>query len=234
VNVLGASDYSMRIWVKPDRLAHLGITIPEIKKAISEQNIIVPGGKFGAEPAPEGTEFTYTVRMPDRLQTAEEFGNIIVRTNTDGSQVHISDIANVELGVETYLAYTRLDKEDCAIIALYQMPGSNAVELQEQVLATMEVLKASFPEGIDYTVSLDTTKPITAGIKEIVITLLIAIVLVVLVVYIFIQDFRATLIPTIAIPVSLIGAFVLFPMLGFTVNYIIPFGTGPGHRDSSG
>jgi HAE1 family hydrophobic/amphiphilic exporter-1 len=218
VNVLGASDYSMRIWVKPDRLAHLGITIPEIRKAISEQNIIVPGGKFGAEPAPEGTEFTYTVRMPDRLQTAEEFGNIILRTNTDGSQVRISDIANVELGVETYLAYTRLDKEDCAIIALYQMPGSNAVELQEQVLASMEELKASFPEGIDYMVSLDTTKPITAGIKEIVITLLIAIVLVVLVVYIFIQDFRATLIPTIAIPVSLIGAFVLFPMLGFTVN----------------
>ena len=218
VNVLGASDYSMRIWVKPDRLAHLGISIGDIKKAISEQNIIVPGGKFGAEPAPEGTEFTYTVRMPERLQTAEEFGNIIVRTNPDGSQVHISDIARVELGVETYLAYTRLDQEEAAIIALYQMPGSNAVELQEVVLKTMEELKANFPEGIDYTISLDTTTPITAGIKEILNTLLIAIVLVVLVVFIFIQDFRATLIPTLAIPVSLIGAFVLFPMLGFTIN----------------
>ena len=218
VNVLGASDYSMRIWVKPDRLAHLGITIGEIRQAIAEQNIIVPGGKFGAEPAPEGTEFTYTVRMPERLQTPEEFGNIIVRTNEDGSQVRIADIANVELGVETYLAYTRLDREDCAIIAIYQMPGSNAVELQEKVLTTMEELKADFPEGIDYTVSLDTTKPITAGIREIVTTLLIAIVLVVLVVFIFIQDFRATLIPTLAIPVSLVGAFTLFPMLGFTVN----------------
>jgi HAE1 family hydrophobic/amphiphilic exporter-1 len=218
VNVLGASDYSMRIWVKPDRLAHLGITIGDIRKAISEQNIIVPGGKFGAEPAPEGTEFTYTVRMPDRLQTAEEFGDIIVRTNSDGSQVHISDIANVELGVETYLAYTRMDKEECAIIAIYQMPGSNAVALQEQVLGAMDELKANFPEGIDYTVSLDSTKPITAGIQEIIVTLLIAIVLVVLVVFIFIQDFRATLIPTLAIPVSLVGAFILFPMLGFTVN----------------
>jgi HAE1 family hydrophobic/amphiphilic exporter-1 len=218
VNVLGASDYSMRIWVKPDRLALLGISIGEIRQAIAEQNIIVPGGKFGAEPAPEGTEFTYTVRMPERLQTPEEFGNIIIRTNEDGSQVHISDVANVELGVETYLAYTRLDREGCAIIALYQMPGSNAVELQEKVLATMEELKASFPEGIDYTVSLDTTKPITAGIREIVTTLLIAIVLVVMVVFIFIQDFRATLIPTLAIPVSLVGAFTLFPMLGFTVN----------------
>jgi HAE1 family hydrophobic/amphiphilic exporter-1 len=218
VNVLGASDYSMRIWVKPDRLAHLGITIGEIRQAIAEQNIIVPGGKFGAEPAPEGTEFTYTVRMPERLQTPEEFGNIIVRTNEDGSQVRIADIANVELGVETYLAYTRLDREDCAIIAIYQMPGSNAVELQEKVLTTMEELKADFPEGIDYTVSLDTTKPITAGIREIVTTLLIAIVLVVLVVFIFIQDVRATLIPTLAIPVSLVGAFTLFPMLGFTVN----------------
>jgi HAE1 family hydrophobic/amphiphilic exporter-1 len=218
VNVLGASDYSMRIWVKPDRLAHLGITIGEIRQAIAEQNIIVPGGKFGAEPAPEGTEFTYTVRMPDRLQTAEQFGDIIVRTNEDGSQVRIEDIANVELGVETYLAYTRLDKEPCAIIALYQMPGSNAVELQERVIVTMEQLKTNFPEGIDYTVSMDTTKPITAGIQEIVVTLLIAIVLVVLVVFIFIQDLRATLIPTLAIPVSLVGAFVLFPMLGFTVN----------------
>jgi HAE1 family hydrophobic/amphiphilic exporter-1 len=218
VNVLGASDYSMRIWVKPDRLAHLGITIGEIRKAISEQNIIVPGGKFGAEPAPEGTEFTYTVRMPDRLQTAEEFGNIIVRTNSDGSQVHLSDIATVELGVETYLAYTRLDGEECALIAIYQMPGSNAVELQETVLATMEELNANFPEGVDYTVSLDTTKPITAGIKEIVVTLFIAMALVILVVFIFIQDFRATLIPTIAIPVSLVGAFILFPVLGFTIN----------------
>ena len=218
VNVMGASDYSMRIWVKPDRLAHLGVSIGDIKKAISEQNIIVPGGKFGAEPAPEGTEFTYTVRMPDRLETVEQFGNIIVRSNSDGSQVHISDIASVELGVETYLAYTRLDRKQNAIIALYQIPGSNAVELQERVIATMDELKVNFPEGIEYTVSLDTTTPITAGIKEIIVTLIIAMILVILVVYIFIQDLRATLIPSLAIPVSLIGAFVLFPMLGFTIN----------------
>ena len=224
VNVMGASDYSMRIWVKPDRLAHLGVSIGDIKKAISEQNIIVPGGKFGAEPAPEGTEFTYTVRMPDRLETVEQFGNIIVRSNSDGSQVHISDIASVELGVETYLAYTRLDRKQNAIIALYQIPGSNAVELQERVIATMDELKVNFPEGIEYTVSLDTTTPITAGIKEIIVTLIIAMILVILVVYIFIQDLRATLIPSLAIPVSLIGAFVLFPMLGFTINTLYLLG----------
>ncbi|MFQ5583880.1 MAG: efflux RND transporter permease subunit, partial [Calditrichia bacterium] len=220
VNVLGASDYSMRIWIKPDRLAQLGITIPEIIDAIRAQNVIVPGGKFGAEPAPPGTEFTYTVRLPDRLQSAKEFGEIVVRTSEAGSQVKIKNIARVELGVETYNAFTRLDGKQCAIIALYQAPGSNAVDLAEQIRTTMATLSHSFPEGLKYTVSMDTTKPITAGIKEIVITLFIALALVILVVFIFIQDWRATLIPTIAIPVSLIGAFIVFPMLGFTVNVL--------------
>jgi len=218
VDVLGASDYSMRIWVKPDRLAQLGISISEIKKAVGEQNIIVPGGKFGAEPAPEGTAFTYTVKMPDRLQTEEEFGDIIVRTNSDGSQVRIKDIARVELGVEIYSAFTRLNGESCAIISIYQMPGSNAVELQQSILETMQELSQRFPEGVEYEISLDATKPITAGIKEIIVTLFVALALVILVVFIFIQDWRATLIPTLAIPVSLVSAFMLFPLLGFTVN----------------
>ncbi len=220
VNVLGASDYSMRIWVKPDRLAHLGITVPEIINAIRQQNVIVPGGKFGAEPAPAGTDFTYNVRMPERLVSEEEFGAIVIRTTSDGSQVRIRDVASVELGVESYNVATRFAKQECALITLYQAPGTNAVDLASQVIATMDEMKGSFPEGMDYEVGLDSTLPITAGIKEIVITLLIALSLVIRVVFIFIQDFRATLIPTIAIPVSLIGAFAIFPLLGFTINVL--------------
>ena len=220
VNVLGASDYSMRIWIKPDQLAHLGISIPEIMDAIRAQNVIVPGGKFGAEPAPPGTEFTYTVRLPDRLQSEEEFGEIVVRTQENGAQVKIKHIARVELGVETYNSFTRLNGRSCSVIALYQAPGSNAVALAETIKSTMAELARSFPQSITYDISIDATKPITAGINEIVETLIIALVLVVLVVFIFIQDWRATLIPTIAIPVSLLGTFMAFPLLGFTINVL--------------
>ncbi|MCD6597815.1 MAG: efflux RND transporter permease subunit, partial [Bacteroidales bacterium] len=220
VNVMGTSDYSMRIWIKPDRLAQLNIAVPEIIAAIRAQNIIVPGGKFGAEPAPPGTEFTYTVRLPERLQTEEEFGEIVIRTNEGGSQVKVKDIARVELGVETYSAFTRLNGEQCSIIALYQAPGSNAVELAEQVKIAIAELALSFPESVNYDISLDATLPITAGIDEIIETFIIALLLVILVVFVFIQDWRATLVPTVAIPVSLLGAFIFFPMLGFTVNVL--------------
>ncbi|MBU2556007.1 MAG: efflux RND transporter permease subunit [Bacteroidetes bacterium] len=218
--VLGASDYSMRVWVKPDLLSQMGITIPEITSAIQQQNVIVPGGKFGAEPAPPGTEFTYTVRMPERFNNEEAFGEIIVRTNEDGSQLKLKDIADINLGVETYNAFTRLNGRQCAVIALYQSPGSNAVLLAEEVRAAMEDMAQRFPEGIKYDVSLDATAPITAGIDDIVKTLFEALFLVILVVFIFIQDWRATLIPLLAIPVSLIGAFMLFPLLGFTINVL--------------
>ena len=220
VNVLGASDYSMRIWVKPDRLSQIGITVPEILNAINNQNAIVPGGKFGAEPAPVGTEFTYSVRMPERFNSPKEFGEIVVRTLPDGSQVKLKDIATVNLGVETYNSFTRLNGKKCSIIAIYQAPGSNAVNLAQNVIKEMDNLKTKFPESVKYDVSLDSTKPITAGIKDIIITLFEALFLVVLVVFIFIQDWRATLIPTIAIPVSLVGAFIFFPLLGFTVNVL--------------
>jgi len=220
VNVLGASDYSMRIWIKPDRLAHLGISVPEIVDAIRAQSVVVPGGKFGAEPAPPGTEFTYTVRLPDRLQNAEEFGEIVVRTAANGSQVKIKHIARVELGVETYNAFTRMNGKPCAMIALYQAPGSNAVALAETVKATMADLSRSFPKSMRYDISLDTTTAITAGIDEIIETLFIALALVILVVFIFIQDWRATLIPTIAIPVSLLATFMAFPLIGFTINVL--------------
>ncbi|UCF64679.1 MAG: efflux RND transporter permease subunit [bacterium] len=220
VDVLGASDYSMRIWIKPDRLAQLGITVPEIVDAIRAQNVIVPGGKFGAEPAPPGTEFTYTVRLPDRLQAAEEFGEVVIRTSAEGAQVKVKDIARVELGVETYDMFTRMNNKDATIIAIYQAPGSNAVDLKERILLAMEEIAQRFPDGINYDVSLDLVKPITAGIEEIIVTLFIALALVILVVFLFIQDWRATMIPTIAIPVSLVGAFIVFPMLGFTINVL--------------
>lgn len=220
VVVLGASDYSMRIWIKPDRLAQLGITIPEIVDAIRQQSVIVPGGKFGAEPAPPGTEFTYTVRLPESLQSPEEFGEVVIRTTEGGAQVKIKDVARVELGVETYNAFTRLDGKECTVIALYQAPGSNATELAEIVKRTIEDISVSFPESMVYDISLDTTLAITAGIKEIVVTLIIALILVILVVFIFIQDWRAAMIPTIAIPVSLIAAFMIFPAIGFTINVL--------------
>ena len=220
VDVLGASDYSMRIWVEPDRLAQMGITVSEIQSAINQQNVIVPGGKFGAEPAPPGTEFTYSVRLPERFSSPESFGEIVIRTTPEGSQVKLKDIAKINLGVESYNAYTRLNNKTCSVIALYQAPGSNAVDLAKQVIAAMDAMQDKFPESVEYEVSLDATLPITAGIKDIVITLIIAILLVVFVVFIFIQDWRATLIPTIAIPVSLIGAFIFFPIMGFTINVL--------------
>ncbi|MFW2365467.1 MAG: efflux RND transporter permease subunit, partial [Desulforhopalus sp.] len=220
VNVIGASDYSMRIWIKPDRLAHLGISVPEIIDAIRAQSVVVPGGKFGAEPAPPGNEFTYTVRLPDRLQNEKEFGEVVIRTTPEGSQVKIKHVARVELGVETYNAFTRLNGKPCAMIALYQAPGSNAVALAETVKTTMADLSNSFPKSMRYDISLDTTTAITAGIEEIIETLFIALGLVILVVFIFIQDWRAALIPTIAIPVSLLGAFIVFPIIGFTINVL--------------
>ncbi len=220
VNVMGASDYSMRIWIQPDRLARMGITVPEIVDAIQAQSVIVPGGKFGAEPAPRGTEFTYTVRLPERLQSEKEFGEVVIRTTDSGAQVKVKHVARVELGVETYNAFTRLDGRPCAMIAVYQAPGSNAVQLAEKVKKTMTELSESFPESLRYDISLDTTLAITAGIDEIVETLFIALGLVILVVFIFLQDWRAALIPTIAIPVSLIGAFMVFPLIGFTINVL--------------
>ncbi|WP_370391123.1 efflux RND transporter permease subunit [uncultured Winogradskyella sp.] len=218
VQVFGASDYSMRIWIKPDRLAKLGITVPEIVNAIRQQNVVAPGGKFGAEPAPPGTEFTYTVRLPEQLVNEKEFEDIVIRTQADGSQLKLKDIAEIRLGAENYNSLSRTNGKDAAAIAIYQSPGTNAVALADEVRAAMDELSLSFPEDLKYEVSLDATEPIIAGIDEIIETLIIALVLVILVVYIFIQDFRATLIPTLAIPVSLVAAFMFFPILDFTVN----------------
>jgi HAE1 family hydrophobic/amphiphilic exporter-1 len=217
-SVLGGSEYAMRVWVKPDQLAKLGLTVPDITQAIQQQNVIAPAGQIGGPPAVPGTRFTYQVRTQGRLSTAEEFGNVIIRSNPDGSQVRVRDVARVELGTQNYSAYSRLNGGPASILAIYQLPGANGLELKEAIDKTMVELSRDFPGDLDYLVSLDTTLAIEAGIREIVVTLFQAVALVILVVFIFLQNARATLIPSLAVPVSLIGTFAVFPLLGFSIN----------------
>ncbi len=217
-NVLGGSEYAMRVWVKPDQLAKLGLTVPDITRAIQEQNVIAPAGQIGGPPALPGTQFTYPVRTQGRLRTAEEFGNVIIRSNPDGSQVRVKDVARVELGTQIYNATSRLNKGPAAVLAIYQLPGANGLEVAEQVESVMREMAEDFPNDLDYKVSLDTTLAIKEGIHEIIVTLFEAVALVILVVFIFLQNLRATLIPTLAMPVSLIGTFAVFPLLGFSIN----------------
>ena len=218
--VMGSSqtEYSMRVWIKPDQLSKLALTVPDITGAIKQQNVLVPAGQIGGPPAPAGTEHTYTVQTGSRFETAEEFGNVIVRANSDGSHVLLKDVARIELGTQGYQIKARLDGSESALLQVFQLPDANGLDVATQVKATLERIRQDFPDDVEYVISLDTTKPITAGINEIVVTLFQALVLVILVVYIFLQSSRATLIPALAVPVSLIGAFAVFPLLGFTVN----------------
>ncbi len=212
------TEYAMRVWVRPDELAKLNLTTADLKRAILEQNTLVPAGQLGGPPAPDNTEFTYTVQTAGRFQTAEQFGAVVVRSNEDGSQVRLKDVATIELGAQNYLMNTRTDGRSSAVISIYQLPDANGLEVARRILATVEDLSRRFPEDVVYDVPLDTTKPITAGIREIVVTLFQAVALVVLVVFVFLQNFRATLIPTLAVPVSLVGSFAAFPLLGFSIN----------------
>ncbi len=218
--VVGGSafEYTMRIWIKPDQIAKLGLTVPDITNAIREQNVLIPAGQIGGPPAPEGTEFTYTVATPSRLSTAEEFGAVVVRSNPDGSQVFLRDVARIELGTQNYLLSANLNGDPSALLMIYQLPDANGLEVAAEIFSTLETLETRFPADIDYVISLDTTRPIKAGIREIVVTLFEAMTLVILVVYIFLQNVRATLIPALAVPVSLIGTFAVFPLLGFSIN----------------
>jgi HAE1 family hydrophobic/amphiphilic exporter-1 len=218
--VLGGSltEYSMRVWIKPDQLSKLALTVADITAAIQQQNVLVPAGQIGGPPAPAGTEFTYTVQTGGRFETPEEFGGIIVRANPDGSHVLLKDVARIELGSQGYQIKARLDGSDSALLQVFQLPDANGLEVAEQVKAALEKISENLPDDIEVVMSLDTTKPITAGIREIVITLFQALGLVILVVYIFLQSARATFIPALAVPVSLIGAFAVFPLLGFTIN----------------
>jgi HAE1 family hydrophobic/amphiphilic exporter-1 len=224
VQVFGSGQYAMRLWVKPDQLAKLGITVPEIVSAIQAQNTVNPAGKAGGEPAPKGQEFTYSVLAQGRLQSPEQFGEIVVRETPDGGTVRVRDVARIELGSQDYSAAGRFNGKPSAVIATYQLPGSNAVNAAAGVQKLLTQLKERFPDDVDFVVALDTTRSVTQGIKEIVVTLLIALGLVILVVYLFLQNLRATLIPLLAVPVSLIGTFVLFPLFGFSINTLSLFG----------
>ena len=224
VTVFGAGQYAMRLWVKPDQLAKLNITVPEIVDAIKDQNTVNPAGQIGAEPAPPGIDYTYSIRAQGRLERPEEFAQIVLRANPDGSLVRLADVARIELGSQTYSMVGRLNGKPSAVLALYQLPGSNAIAAVDGVKRLMEEVKNNFPSDLEYSIPLDTTQSVREGIKEIIHTLFEALVLVVIVVFIFLQGWRATLIPALAVPVSLIGTFAMFPLLGFSINTIALMG----------
>ena len=224
VTVFGAGQYAMRFWVRPDQLAKLNITIPEIVDAIQKQNTVNPSGQVGAEPAPKGQEYTYAIRSQGRLESPEEFEKIVLRANPDGSLVRLKDVARIELGSQNYALQGRLNGKAGAVLALYQLPGTNAIQAVDGVKKLMEQAKKSFPPDMDYVIALDTTQAVREGLKEIVKTLYEALILVILVVFIFLQGWRSTLIPALAVPVSLIGTFAFFPLLGFSLNTIALMG----------
>src|SRR5438128_832155 len=216
VQVFGAGRYAMRLWVKPDQLAKLSITVPEIVTALQSQNTVNPAGQIGGEPAPQGQDFTYSVRAQGRLSTPEEFEQIVVRAAPDGGIVRIKDVARVELGAQDYTVVSHLNGKPSALIAVYQLPGSNAVQAAEGVKKLLAEEKRRLPRGVDYTVALDTTRAVTEGIKEIIETLLIAIGLVIIVVYVFLQGWRATLIPMLSVTIAISVALSAFNALALS------------------
>src|SRR5260221_1803870 len=224
VQISGAGEYAMRLWLKPDKLANFGLTVPDIVSAVQTQNTVNSAGQIGSEPVPTGQEHTYTARSQGRLVKPEQFEEIVIRELPDGGAVRLKDLARVELGAQTYNTRGRVNGKPAALISVYQLPGTNALAAAQGVKRLMETLKQRFPRGVDYVISLDTTQPVTAGIHEIVVTLVEAIALVILVVYLFLQSWRATLVPLFAVPVSLVGTFVFFPLLGFSINTLSLFG----------
>src|SRR5580700_11173697 len=222
--VFGAGQYAMRLWIKPDQLAKLGITVTDITNAIQAQNKVNPAGQIGGEPAQKNQQFTYALLAKGRLRSPEQFGNIVVRESPNGGTVRVKDVARVELGQQDYSTISRLNGKPTAIIAIYQLPGSNALQTAEGIRKLMAQMKDRLPEDVDYAISLDQTLPVSEGMREVVETLVIAILLVILVVYLFLQDWRATLIPMLAVPVSLVGTFVLFPLFGFSINTLSMLG----------
>ena len=224
VQLFGATDYAMRLWVKPDLMAKLGLTIPDLANAIRQQSTVNPSGQLGAEPAPTGKDLTFTVRTQGRLATPEEFESIVVRANADGSMVRLRDVARAELGGVNYQTRARQNGQPTAVFGVFQTPGSNGLAVGAQIKKTLADLKQHFPDDLDYSIAIDTTLPVVEGIREILITLAIALALVLLVVFVFLQNWRATLIPIVAVPVSLIGTFAIFPILGFSINTLSLFG----------
>ena len=224
VSLFGDQDYGMRIWLDPDKMARLAITADDIISAVQEQNLQAPAGQVGQPPASSGQQFQLTVRVKGRLSEPEEFGNIIIKANPDGSNVHIRDVARVEMGSKSYSAFGRQDELDSAMLLVYQLPGANALDIVKNVRETMEHLALDFPTGIKYDIPYDTTLFVTASIDEVLETLYEAMALVFIVVFIFLQNLRATIVPMIAVPVSLVGTFAFFQVLGFSINTLTLFG----------
>lgn len=220
VEIMGAGEYAMRVWLRPDVLNYYNLSVSDVMNAISVEAGLYPAGQFGAEPTSPTTQYTYTVTMPRQLSTPEEFGRILLKTTSQGREVRLQDVARVELGNETYGTSSRFGNKPTTIITIYQEPSSNAVALGAAVKERMASLAERFPDGVACETIVDATQSISAGVKEIFETLIVALLLVILIIYIFLQSWRATLIPLIAIPVSLIGTFTLFPILGFTINII--------------
>ncbi|TRZ75959.1 MAG: multidrug efflux RND transporter permease subunit [Bacteroidetes bacterium] len=223
VNLFGGDDYAMRIWLNPERMAGLGITVQDVQSAIKDQNIQAAAGQLGKPPTEKGQELSIMLRVQGRLIDEREFSNIIVKANSDGSMVRMRDIARVEMGMKSYDANGRFNGKAAPSISVYQSPGSNAVNVRNQCDATMKELAKEFPLGITYKKGLDTVEFVEASIKEVLITLIEAFVLVFIVVFIFLQDWRATLIPAITVPISLIGALATFGMFGFSINLLTLF-----------
>ena len=221
--IFGARDYSMRIWLKPDVMARFGVTTTDVANALRSQNAQYAAGKIGQEPTPEDQAFTYTVTTRGRLVDADEFGNIVLRANGPNGALRIKDVARIELGALGYDAFTRVDGKPTIGVPVFLQSGANALAVNAAVRAKMEELQKTFPEGVEYIVSFDTTRVVKASIHEVVMTLIEAAILVILVVYIFLQSWRATLIPMIAVPVSLIGAFAGLYLFGFTINTMTMF-----------
>ena len=222
--IMGAKDYAMRVWLRPDRVAQLGLTPGDVVNAIREQNAQFAAGQIGAEPLKNPVDFTYTVTTKGRLEEPEEFAEIIIKSNPDGSRIRVKDVARVEIAARDYSIEPRVNGQPATLIAVYQQPGANAIAVADAVYATFDRVKASFPEGMTYSVPYDTTKFVRISIEEVVHTLVEAVILVFLVVYLFLQNFRATLIPSLAVPVSLIGTFAGMYLLGFSINLLTLFG----------
>ena len=220
VSIMGAAEYAMRIWLRPDVLDYYGISVDQIVNAIATQAGTYPAGQFGAEPAPKGTKSTFTVTLPKQFSTAEEFSKIVLRTTDDGRQVYLSEVADVTLGSQSYGTQSLFEDRPTAVIVVYQEPGSNAVAVADRVKTQMSQVAERFPDGLNYSTIVDGTASIKAGIKEIVLTLIASLLLVMAIIFLFIQDWRATIIPLVAIPVSIVGTFIAFPLLGVSINVI--------------
>lgn len=220
----GNKTYSIRIWLNPDRLSSLGLTTQDVINAINEQNVQAPVGQIGSAPIGKDQQFTYTLQTQGRLDDVKEFKNIIVRAKPDGSYVRVKDVAKVELGAFDYSVSSELNGKPATLLAIYQLPSANGLAVVKQVKEAMEKLSGRFPPDLEYGIVYDTTKFIEASIDEVIQTLFIAVFLVILVTYIFLQDWRATLIPALAIPVSLIGTFAVLLALGYSMNLITLFG----------